>query len=290
MQTDRQPRRALAVVLIVLLAGCAATSGGAAEDVSSVEDTGTDADTPAVEEAAAVVEQLGAAMAAGDMSTAVSVTAGPVAEWLEHVLVVSRATDDVPFARVNTSQATQDPRGEDGRVVFGGPLVYGPENPPPPPRVLTDITVEEQGGEWVVTSLNRNDIPIDDYVGEPGDGAPVSSDGVTGRVVTVFHDASCATDPDCPPQGAETVAIDVELENTTDMPLEVVEFWLETPAGRIDAIEGAVTELPPGGTGVGTAGFPAVNQLEDGATLQLRLEAGDAPIELALAVPRFPAA
>ena len=228
-----------------------------------------------------------AALADGDMAAALEGAAGPVAAWLRHVDVVARALGDVPFERVNTAQATEDPRVESDAVVFGGPLVYGPENPPPPPRVLTDLELVSQDGGWRVSSLHRDGIPIERYVSGGTEAGAVSSDGVTGRVLAVFHDASCSADPDCPREGAELVSVAIAVDNAAAAPLAPSEFWLETSQGRVDPVDAGATDFPPGGSGVGFAVFPAAGQLSEGGTLQLRLDAGGTPVELALPVPAF---
>jgi len=299
MTITHQPRtrRLWAFIAVgLLLSGCAAADRG----VPGEDGDGTHDET--VTQARAAFDEFAKGFAAGDPATLRDLSSGPAAAFFGHADHLRRASgdavDDVfPHPHADPGEATVDGTG----VTFAGPVTWGdPEGPPP--RVLTDLVFRRQGDAWMLDAFTRNEFPIGRWV-TPAADESAGQTPVTGRVVGVFVDVTCleGTDPGCPESLDDGLAVDFEVTNDSDAPLEPAEVmlpdgststaWLETPSGDPRPLfDAALQGLPPGVTSPVTALVGGVHSMGEGGVLHVALRTGDGTVHpLDLPVPAYPA-
>ncbi len=280
------------IALVLLLAGCADAGREPSESPSG----------QAAATARAAFDKVAAGFVAGDPAGLRDLSTGPAAAFFAHTDHLLRASGEAadtvfPHAHADPGRATVDTTS----VTFAGPVTWGdPEGPPV--RALTDLTFRADGDEWMLDSFTRNEFPIGRWVTPAADDS-AGTTPVTGRVVGVFVDVTCleGTDPGCPKNLDGALAVDFEVTNDSDAPLEPAELtlpdgstsmaWLETPSGGVHPLVDAVLQgLPPAETSPVTALVGGVDAMGEGGVLHIALRTGDGTVHpLDLPVPAYPA-
>ena len=289
-------RASVLTALGLVLLGCATTEGGE----PGVGETTAD---PTIAAARMAFDEIADGLAAGDPAALRELSAGPAAAFFAHADHLRRASGTEPGELFPNSRAEPGGAAVDGDGVrFPGPVIWGdPEGPPP--RVLTDLLFTEDEDGWVLRSFTRNDVPIERWV-TPAADETAGAVPVTGQVVGVFVDVTCleGTDPECPEfLGQDSLAVDFEVTNDSEAPLEPVEVtlpdgstsaaWLETPSGEPQPLRDAVLQgLPPGEASPVTALVGGADAMDQGGILHIALKTADGTVHpVDLPVPAYPA-
>ncbi len=295
-----QARRwAVALALGTALAGCG--TGNAGTPVAP--GTTRSGDAAVIGQARTAFDEAAAAFESSDPERLAELSTGAAAAFFTHADHLARAAGDsdevFPNARAEAGEATVV---DDDTVRFTGPLTWGTSDGPPP-RVLTDLVFSGADDGWKLASFERNGFPIQRWVTGPPTEPTVQYGPVTARTVGVFVDVTCLerTDPGCPDFLADGFAVDFEVTNDSDGPLEPTELelpdgtasaaWLETPTGTPQPLRDAALQgFPPGQTSPVTAMFGGPDDLVEGGTLHIALRTGDGAVHpLELPVPAYPA-